>query len=145
MQINQQDLTELRALLPETFAGVVALIGLEKAFVLVEKYGGTTFPIGKVLWFCMGETLGDECVDKLKTALRGKSEFYVPRCDKVLRELRNRQIRREYDELITQNPPMSVRLAANNLARHYQLSSRQIANIVNEAGFRQPENGCLFA
>lgn len=143
--LNQQDLHELHALLPEMFMSVVALIGLDNALMLVERFGGTAFPVGKSLWFCVGETLGDECVQKLKTALNGKSEFYVPKCAKVLRELRNQQICREYDELTRcQKLPMSARLAANNLARQYGISARQIFNIVNGASFRQPENGVLF-
>ena len=139
MQLNEQDFAELRHLLPASFAGVVAIIGVEAAFELVRHLGGTIFRIGQnkrkqgqVLHFALAEWVGDEQATRIETALQGQRELYIPKCDAILREFRNRQMRREYDALVTQQPhPIPAYLAAKNLARQYKLSERMVNMIVN--------------
>ncbi|WII93167.1 Mor transcription activator family protein [Kingella negevensis] len=141
MILNEQDFMQLRHLLPASFAGVVAIVGIEKAFMLVKHYGGTVFRIGqnqrkggKVLHFALAEQVGDENATRIETALLGQRELYIPKCEAVLREFRNRQIRRDFDTLTNQQPlPMLGYLAAKNLARQYDLSERMIYEIVNAA------------
>lgn len=139
MQLNQDDFVDLKHLLPPSFAGLVEMIGLAMAFELVEKFGGTTFPIGKnktnqgkVLHHLLAEIIGEDNADKIEIALNGQRELYVPKCQVALLTCRNREIRRQFDELTTRpNYPMTGVCAVNNLAREYHLSARQIWNIVN--------------
>lgn len=154
MELNQKDLAELKHLLPPSFFNVMTIIGLEKTFLLVQKFGGTCFRIGQnkrkagqILHFCLAEQVGEEAATRIETALAGQRELYIPKCDQVLRELRNRQMRREFDELTTRSMyPMTGVMAANNLARAYHLSTRQVWTIVNAANdYSIPENGSLFA
>ena len=122
MQLNQDDFVDLKHLLPPSFAGLVEVIGLAMAFELVEKFGGTTFPIGK----------NKTNQGKIEIALNGQRELYVPKCQAALLTCRNREIRRQFDELTTRpNYPMTGVCAVNNLAREYHLSARQVWNIVN--------------
>lgn len=140
MELNQKDFADLQHLLPPSFASVVVIVGLENAFKLVQKYRGTSFKIGrnqrkagKVLHFSLAEVVGEDAATRIETALEGQRELYVPKCDDVLRELRNRQIRREFDELtLYQSPPMLATTAENSLALAYQLSARQIRSILTE-------------
>ena len=150
MPINAQDFADLRHLLPDSFASVLAIVGLENAFKLVAKFGGTSFKIGqnrrsegRVLHFCLAEVIGEKATSAVEQALLGQRELYVPKCDTLLRELRNRQICRDFDALTCQQPyPMTGWQAANNLAREYDLCARQIWNILNTG---QPETPDLFA
>ena len=138
-KINEQDFADLQYLLPPMFAEIVRLIGLESAYLLVKNYGGTTFKIGKnknkqgkVLHFALAEVVGEDNACKIEQHLGGQRELNIPKCDAVLRELRNREIRREYDELTTREQyPMGTMLAAQNLARAYHLTQRRIFDIVN--------------
>lgn len=138
--IHPQDFAELQHLLPPAFGEIVQLIGLENAFVLVKNYGGTSFKIGKnknrygkILHFALAEVIGEDAACAVEKHMAGLRELNIPKCEAVLREMRNRQIRREFDELTSREPPyrMGVMLAAQNLARAYNLTQRQIYNIVN--------------
>lgn len=137
----EQDFVDLQHLLPPSFASVVAIVGVSNAFKLVQKYRGTSFKIGKnkrkagkILHFCLADVVGEDAATRIETALHGQRELYVPKCDDVLRELRNRQIRREFDALtLYQSPPMLATAAENSLALAYQLSARQIRSILTES------------
>lgn len=157
MELNQQDFVDLQHLLPSSFASVVAIVGVGNAFKLVQKYRGTSFKIGKnkrkagkILHFCLAEVVGEDAATRIEIALKGQRELYVPKCDDVLRELRNRQIRREFDELtLYQTPPLLATVAENSLALAYQLSARQIRSILTETDRvptkNQTEQYALFA
>lgn len=137
--IDADDFAALQHLMPATFAGVVEIVGVKAAYELVLKYRGTSFKIGqnqrkggRALHFCLAEIVGEEAAGRIETALAGQRELYIPKCDKALRELRNRQIRRQFDELTTQKPyPMTATLASRNLAHEYNLTGRMINEIVN--------------
>lgn len=139
MQLNQHDFEQLIHLLPPSFASIVAIVGAEKGFALVEKYRGTSFKIGqnrrkqgKVLHFMLAEVVGDECASQIEIALHGQRELYIPKCDALQKALRDCAIRQQFDELTTQKPyPMLGNLAAKNLAQQYNLSERWIWEIVN--------------
>ena len=136
MQINEQnskaDFADLLHLLPSSFAGIVAIVGVDAAFLLVKHLGGTSFKIGankrkggKVLHFALAEWVGEVNATRIETALKGQRELYIPKCEALLREMRNRQIRHDFDGLTLQKIPMKA------LARQYQLSERMVWGIVN--------------
>ena len=139
MKLREADFKDLVDLLPPAFAEVVYLIGTHAAFELVSYYGGTTFPIGqnkrkagKLLHFALAEVVGEQNASRIETAFCGKRELYIPKCDNVLRRLRNREIRREFDELTTRKKyPIKPMLAAKNLAREWNISERWVWEILN--------------
>ena len=142
MQMNEQnsmaDFADLLHLLPPSFAGIVAIVGAERAFSLVKHLGGTSFKIGankrkggKALHFALAQWVGEEHATRIETALKGQRELYIPKCEALLREMRNRQIRHDFDGLTLQKLPMKAHLAIKNLARQYQLSERMVWSIVN--------------
>nr|DAT42743.1 MAG TPA: Mor transcription activator family [Caudoviricetes sp.] len=142
MQMNEQnskaDFADLLHLLPSSFAGIVAIVGVDAAFLLVKHLGGTSFKIGankrkggKVLHFALAEWVGEANATRIETALKGQRELYIPKCEALLREMRNRQIRHDFDGLTLQKMPMKAHLAIKNLARQYQLSERMVWGIVN--------------
>lgn len=152
IELTEKDFAELADLLPPMFVQTVELIGLEAAFKLVEKLGGTFVPVsankrqqGKDLHAFLVEVLGsEEKVEILETAYFAARGLYIPKCDDVLRELRNRCIRRAFDELTQQELPMSARLAVRNLALEFKLTERRIWDIVGSENWT-PKQDCLFA
>lgn len=137
--INQADFDRLQHLLPPSFAQILTIVGIEAAFKLVDKLGGTSFPIGqnrrqtgKVLHFALAEIIGEELASRVETAFLGQREIYIPKCDALKRELRNAAIRAEFDELTTRSQHrIKPMLAAKNLARAYHISERWVWEILN--------------
>ena len=99
------DIEQVKALLPESVQQIAELIGYPATARLLDKLGGTTFPIGKGLRALgaaratlLRETIGDENAQLLVKHFGGEV-LYLPRCDRALRELRNRSILAEFSEL----------------------------------------------
>ena len=99
------ELEQVKALLPDSVITIAELIGFPATAELLRVLGGTTFPVGKGLR-SMGagrakllrETIGDENA-RLMTAHFGGEVLYLPRCDRALRELRNRAFMGEFNSL----------------------------------------------
>lgn len=152
IELTEKDFAELADLLPPMFVQTVRLIGLDAAFKLVDKLGGTFVPVsankrqqGKDLHAFLVEVLGSkEKVEILETAYFAARGVYIPKCDDVLRELRNRLIRRSFEELTQQKMPMSARLAVRNLALEFKLTERRIWDIVGSPDW-SPKQDSLFA
>ncbi|BFI53747.1 Mor transcription activator family [Yersinia pseudotuberculosis] len=99
------DIEQVKALLPESVQQIAELIGYPATARLLDKLGGTTFPIGKGLRALgaaratlLRETIGDENAQLLVKHFGGEV-LYLPRCDRALRELRNRSFLAEFSEL----------------------------------------------
>lgn len=142
---NEKDLMQLRHLLPPAFEQLVRLVGEEVAFVLVRKYSGTYMPIGKnqfkagkVLHAMLVEAVGEEIALKIEAAYATQRKIYIPKCEHAVLELRNRFIRRQFDEL-TANGHMTAMTAVNNLVAEHQLTDRRIWAILKETD-KLPEN-----
>lgn len=99
------ELEQVKALLPDSVITIAELIGFPATAELLRVLGGTTFPVGKGLR-AMGagrakllkETIGEDNA-RLMTAHFGGEVLYLPRCDRALRELRNRAFLGEFDNL----------------------------------------------
>ncbi|WP_033853183.1 Mor transcription activator family protein, partial [Yersinia wautersii] len=99
------DIEQVKALLPESVQQIAELIGYPATARLLDKLGGTTFPIGKGLRALgaaratlLRETIGDENAQLLVKHFGGEV-LYLPRCDRALRELRNRSFLAEFSRL----------------------------------------------
>lgn len=119
---------ELMSKLPETAVEVISQIGLISAMKLFKNFGGSTFPIGKGLRY-LGGTRGkllqtiltDEEIKKLGWHFSGLP-VYLPRCNGLLREFRNREFLREF--AIMRHEGMSALAAMMLLCPKYGFSDR---------------------
>lgn len=141
----EQDLAQLRHLLPPAFEQLLLVAGEEAAFTLVRHYAGTHIPIGKnqikqgkVLHAMLAEAVGEDIALKIEAAYATQRKIYIPKCENAVLELRNRFIRRQFDEW-TQQGKMSAMLAVNNLVAEHKLSDRRIWSILKQDD-RLPEN-----
>lgn len=123
--MNLEQVTEL---LPPAVVQIADLIGFPATEQLLSAFGGTTFPIGKGLR-AMGanraallrDTIGDEKTHLLIKNFGGEV-LYLPRCDRALRELRNRRFLAEFSEVRDQGA--SSLMAMTLLCPKYGFSDR---------------------
>ncbi|ATF93666.1 Uncharacterised protein [Cedecea neteri] len=115
-------------LLPETARQIARLIGFPAMQLLVERFGGASFPIGRNLR-CTGdrrldmlrETIGEENTLKLIRHFGGDNSLNIPRCAAALREYRNQCFLAEVDTLVHQGE--SLRMALILLGPKYGIAN----------------------
>lgn len=119
--------------LPNSVLGFVQLIGLEATLAMVSKFGGAEIRFVKdrsnLKFERISNVIGVDAAMRLADEYNGERWIYIPRCDKALRKIRDREIVCEYDELI--NKGWSCREAANELAIKHGINYRQIERVVN--------------
>jgi len=93
-------------LLPEQARQIAALIGIQPALKLVERLGGTTFPVakrankaGELRFSVLEDVVGLKAAEAL-TAHYGGTRLYIPNCKDALRRVRNTAMIREFDQRI---------------------------------------------
>lgn len=93
---------DLISKLPDMVIEIIAIIGLNSTMKLIKSFGGTTFPIGKGIRFLGGPNakrlrtiLSENEIKELSIYFDGVP-LYLPRCDRALREIRNRVFLKEY-------------------------------------------------
>lgn len=74
--------------------------------------------------------LGQKQADKLKYAIASRI-VYVPSCQNARLYLRNQTVIAEFDRLCKERNDLPVTKIATILGRKFQLTARQIFNIVN--------------
>ncbi|WPU22586.1 Mor transcription activator family protein [Cedecea neteri] len=122
------ELEQVKSLLPETVLNIAELIGFPATVELIKILGGTTFPVGKGV-----RALGASRMRMLKEAVGdanttilienyGGTLLYLPRCDRALRELRNRSFIDEF-ELLREQGVSSLRVMTE-LCPKYGFSDR---------------------
>lgn len=129
---TEQDFVELGHLLPPSFREFVDLVGEEAAFQLTRRYAGTAFPVGRghkkqsqALHFALVEIVGEKMAKKIELSYGVNRKVYIPKCDGVVREMRNRLIRRQFDDW-TMNDGLTANLAVRNLVYEHHLCERTI-------------------
>ncbi|QHP82374.1 hypothetical protein EO763_22185 [Pectobacterium odoriferum] len=131
------ELERVAGLLPEVVLQVADLIGFPATARLLEKFGGTTFPIGKGLRALgahraelLRETVG---VDNAALLVKkfGGEVLYLPRCDRALRELRNQRFLSEFAAL--RESGTSGNMAMTQLCPLYGFSDRFAWELVRES------------
>lgn len=159
IEFSEDDFRDVRHLIPEAFWAVVRVVGVSNAWDMVRHWGGTFFPVGqnrrgagKKLHAVLVEIVGtEELAQQLEIMYMAERGFYVPKCEDAFREMRDRQIRRDFDEL-TGRPhyPMRAYLAVRNLALSYGLTERSVWRILKgtdlpPAALPKPASLDLFA
>lgn len=129
------DLSEVKNLLPALVQAIVRAIGVSAALKLVEQLGGSTFPVplrknaaGEARYQILVEAVGEDAATQLVKVLGGQ-EIYVPLCSAALREVRDRQIRTDFDDITREHSALH---AVATLAVRYRISDRQVWRILNQ-------------
>ncbi|EHD21534.1 MULTISPECIES: Mor transcription activator family protein [Brenneria] len=131
------ELERVAGLLPDVVLQIADLIGFPATARLLEKFGGTTFPIGKGLRALgahraelLRETVGDDNAALLVKDFGGEV-LYLPRCDRALRELRNQRFLTEFAEL--RDGGTSSLMVMTQLCPKYGFSDRFAWELVRES------------
>lgn len=131
------ELERVAGLLPEVVLQIAELIGFPATARLLEKFGGTTFPIGKGLRALgahraelLRETVGVDNAALLVQKFGGEV-LYLPRCDRALRELRNQRFLSEFAAL--RESGTSGNMAMTQLCPVYGFSDRFAWELVRES------------
>ncbi|WP_047257985.1 Mor transcription activator family protein [Chromobacterium subtsugae] len=126
-------LDDVQHLLPESAQALVRLIGLADTVKLVDVLGGTTFPVslrrnrlGEIRYEMLAEVVGVDAANKL-TDHFGGDMMYIPLCKAALRELLQRSIREEFDEITR---AYSALHAVSVLAAKHRLCDRTVWRIL---------------
>lgn len=100
------ELEQVKSLLPETVLDIAELIGFPATAALIKVLGGTTIPFGKGVravgarrMGVLRDAVGEENTRILTKHFGGQPPVYLPRCDRALRELRNRSFIVEFEAL----------------------------------------------
>ena len=128
-------LAAVQDLLPDTVRLMVRLVGLPATLQLVERLGGTTWPVakgnnrlGQIRHEALAEVVGGDAASVLARHFGGDT-LYIPRCAKAVREMRDRSLREEFDQLTRENSALH---AVTVLALKYRLADRQIWRILKK-------------
>ena len=133
--------------LPAVIQWLVETIGHGPTMALVREFGGQELRIpcadGNDTWAALVEVIGERAMKKLAAAVSvAKCEIYIAKCERALKQDRNRQIIARYEKMLRDGH--SGRGAVSMLVREFKLSYRQIENIVN-ASLPEPSNVTLQA
>lgn len=124
--------------LPMSVKAMISIIGVSATMALVEHFPGQTLilskgkrPDGQASFSKVSKIIGEDNAIKFAEERDG-TPIYIPKCDGAmlaLREVRNAHIRADYDNLTR---ALSGRATVAILAINYDLSDRQIYNILNK-------------
>ena len=144
------NLEELQDLLPESVQQIAGLIGFQSTMALIDKLGGTTFPIGKGIHSLgvnrlnmLRQAIGYDNTNKLMADFGGDM-LYIPRCAEAMREWRNRKLIERFDEL-TEQQALSSLMALSHICPEFGLSDRYVWKILGMYGrTTSSQQGSLF-
>lgn len=121
-------LEQVADFLPESVKQIADLIGYPQTVRLLKTFGGTTFPMGRGArafgaprWVLLRELIGEKNAELIVNNFIGEV-LYLPRCDRALRELRNRSFIDDYQQL--QNQGSAPSTAVTLLCAKYGFSDR---------------------
>lgn len=122
-------------LLPQVLQDFVRLIGLAATMILVEHFGGRRLyiPANPHPDHQLVKLIGLDNLVKLSRVYGLQDHFDIPKAERALRHLRDQKIRSEYG-------PKST----SQLAREYNLTERQIWNIVGRPSTSSSSQEQLF-
>ncbi|RPD86201.1 hypothetical protein EGK75_07400 [Neisseria weixii] len=138
-EMTEKDFDEIRHLLPESVVSLITVAGVEATLHLVRNFGGTNFPVSnrkrnsrqsQALHAALADEVGEEIACKIETAYGDAPYFHIPRCLGAMIELRNRFIRRQYDEMTGSG--VSDTFAVRDLALAHHLAIRQVRYILKD-------------
>lgn len=144
-QLDDERKALIVSLLSPVACQIVEIIGIGPALKLFDAFGGTEARLyksipppgraGAARFNELAAVIGEENALRLgRTYGDEGGPLYIPRCQAAKNALRRRQIIAEYDALLKTG---GARDAANQLARRWRLSNRQVEKIVNGEQIRK--------
>ncbi|AYC19838.1 hypothetical protein DZA65_02960 [Dickeya dianthicola] len=131
------ELERVAGLLPDVVLQIADLIGFPATARLIERFGGTTFPIGKGIHALgaaraelLRETIGAARAELLSKTFGGDI-VYLPRCAAALRELRNQRFMHDLNKMTESGT--SITMAMSRLCPDYGFSDRLAWELVRES------------
>ncbi|WP_350312379.1 hypothetical protein OHJ28_13575 [Dickeya fangzhongdai] len=128
------ELERVAGLLPDVVLQIADLIGFPATARLIERFGGTTFPIGKGIHALgaaraelLRETIGAENATLLSKTFGGDI-VYLPRCAAALRELRNQRFMHDLNKMTESGT--SITMAMSRLCPEYGFSDRHAWDMI---------------
>lgn len=133
-RITPENWQAVAHLLPQTALELAAVIGIEAACILIDRYGGQKIPAAKGITgqgcktiAAYAELIGGKAAERLQNGIflhLDDSGYHVPKCDGARRHLRDTAIREDFDRMTA---TMTARAAMMELARGSGLTSRRVA------------------
>lgn len=134
--LDSNELARVEGLLPESAKLLIHLLGYPAASRLITRFGGVSLGgksgraqtrTGGVHAF-LREVLSEEECQKL-IVFQGANQFYIPRCEAAMRQLRNMRFMFALSEKLETG--LSIRQALGVLCPHFGISDRQAWKIIN--------------
>lgn len=148
--VNHDELAQLENLLPDSAKALIHVLGYAAATRLINRFGGVTLAAKSGaarertggVHALLREVLSEEESGKL-IAYLGADQFYIPRCDAALRQLRNARFVAAVAE--RQEGGLSIRQAFAVLCPQFGISDRIGWELISErAGRGKTEQPGLF-
>jgi hypothetical protein len=142
--VNNSELAELEALLPESAKMLIHVLGYAATATLINRFGGVSLS-GKSgdaqertggVHAKLREVLTEEELGKL-IAYLGAEQFYIPRCCDVLRKLRNARFVAAVAAMQAQGT--SLRLAMSMLCPEFGFSDRTGWALISKSAPAPPD------
>ena len=142
--MTPQHLIQVQHLLPASAQTLAELIGLPATLKLVSELGGRTWSCGKGPRTprenapdSLAQLIGPHEAELLARHFAGDADVHIPLCKVALRELRDREIRAEFDSL-TIGQQRSARQAVAELAGRYGIASRHVWRLLKQTDKTAP-------
>ncbi len=136
-------LSAVAHLLPPLARELHGLIGIVPTLRLVEEMGGQQFPVSKnqrrqgaIRFERLAEVVGSTAAQAM-TRHYGGCVISIPMCADALRELRDRELRADFDHITREH---TANHAVAVLNRKYRLTERHIWRIVKRGDVQAPVN-----
>lgn len=141
-------LDDVQHLLPATAQALIRLIGIVATLRLVEDMGGRQFPVSKnkrrlgiIRFEALAEVIGRDAAFVL-TRHYGGDVLSVPTCAAALRELRDRELRADFDRITIEHP---ANHAVSVLQRKYKITERHVWRLLKRNDKQGPGDGQQMA
>lgn len=136
--VNHDELAQIEALLPESAKALIHVLGYAATTKLINRFGGVTLSAKSGaarersggVHALLRDVLSDEESKKL-IAYLGADQFYIPRCDCALRQLRNVRFIAAVAE--RQHEGLSIRQAMAVLCPQFGISDRQGWKLIQQS------------
>lgn len=147
--VNHEELAQIEALLPESAKILIHVLSYAATSKLINRFGGVTLAAKSGaarersggVHSLLREVLTDEESKKL-IAYLGAEQFYIPRCDSALRQLRNARFIAAIAE--HQEMGLSIRQAMAVLCPQFGISDRLGWKLIKENGVDSGSQEDLF-
>ena len=136
IQITHENYPIIKDVLPPTAHELIAVIGLDKALILLNDYAGKRLPLtnglrnteqSRLLREKLDSIIGKDAAEKIILSIFQHYEhriFIVPKCKDARARLRDMAILKDYDEMARQG--ISDLKIVDYLQEKYDLSIRSI-------------------